>query len=452
MFKKLLAAFALAMLMIFSVSAAALAKTNWKTLKPYFETVRAMEGAGELARWSPEDRLKLVQAMAAAGLAAQDENLQAALDGSLPLERRGEAAAAVVAQRYGDEYFDSEMVEKREFPPAKRTKKEKAAYRKWSDAFWEQWNARPKQPLTEGDFYLAVMNHFISVGDLPREQYRAVTVAGVWDETQRRYTVTASINKDVYLAAKHNEDVMTPFEQSCGGYVEGDTLCFQLWLDEAGGFLGVYDAGALENRVELSLEQGQVIAEKALLERLKADKTALEGLSLRSFYSEGGEYSLAEGRFLVVCTYSWTEPNGDARYLVEVDARTGQVNGVVDWRESTALKEKEEEWVAELWDRVFKAGGSDLTNGKGQFFWGWSLEDKAAWSAVARPIVLSYIAENEAFAQYLEAQRNGKYDRREWPLLISLTQYAYGTPDGDAISQAQAFSIAREAALERGAK
>lgn len=48
----------LVMLLIFTVSIA-IAAPSLDSLKGYFETVRAMEMEGEIARWSVQDQVKL---------------------------------------------------------------------------------------------------------------------------------------------------------------------------------------------------------------------------------------------------------------------------------------------------------------------------------------------------------------------------------------------------------
>ena len=413
-----------------------------------------MDTEGELARWFDEDKIKLAKAMLEADLIPrEDARAQAVLDETLPLAQRGEAAGALIAERYGDDYFDSYTVEETEFPEAKRTRDERAAYSQWSDAYWSEWSARDKQPLTQSRVYLATMYNLTEIGDFPRTLIREVQVDHVWDEQERLYLVTASVNKDAYLAAKRDNDQISLFDPSCGGFVDGDSLCFQFWLDSYGVYKGIYDASAPENRAELTLEEGQAIAEKALRVRLSVDQTALNGMLLRSSYGEGNEYILAEGRFNAVCTYMWNEPDGEGRYYVEIDAKTGRVIQAFDWRESNAMRDKERAWIAEIQALLDDAGVSGtLFNDRGQYFWHWSLEEKAAWSQIARPIVQTYLAEHADFAQYLEDLLANRFSQSEWPNLISLSQYAYGVPDSAAISREQAFAVARDAAIAAGAK
>ena len=299
----------------------------------------------------------------------------------------------------------------------------------------------------------AVMGHLTEVGEFPQDLLQDVRADAVWDEQEQRYTVTASIDKDVYYAAKSSPDQLSSFDLNTGGFVEGNALCFRIWLDKDGAYLDYYNASAPENRAEIPLEEGQAIAEKALKERFGIEKAELDGLALRSTYAEGYEYELEEGRFRAVCTYMWNEPDGEGRYFVDVDAKTGRMVHAFDWRESAAMKEKEGAWIHEIRKLMADAGVNDtLTNQQDVFFWNWTVEEKAAWSQAARPMVQQYLSEHPALSQYLEDILANRYEQREWPLMIAVTQYLYGVPDDAALSQERAFEIAREAALERGAK
>lgn len=451
--KKISGSLILAIILMILAATVAVAVTNWDTLKQYFETVRVMETTGELARWSDEDKVKLLQAMADAGIvSAQDARVQTAMDAALPLAERGAAADAVITARYGEEYFDSYTVEQLEFPEQGRTPEEQADFGQWSEAYWAQWNSRGKQPLTESRTYRATINNLTEIGEFPRSLLRDVQVSSEWNEREQVYTITASIDKAIYLASRQGAD-SSLFDPQSVGYECGDSLCFQFWLDRYGAFMGINDPHSPEARAKLSLEEARPIAEKALKVRLNVSADTLNSLPLRATFAEGGEYILEEGRFRAVCTFIWGE-EGDARYMADIDAQTGRVIKAFDWHESNAMLEKERAWVAEVQGLLRDAGVSDsLTNQQDQYIWSWSLEERAAWSQVARPIVHAYLAEHPEFVRYLEDLLANRYAQSSrWPNLISLTQYAYGTPDAAAISQDKAFDIARGVALERGAQ
>ena len=59
--KKTSGSLILAIILIILAATVAVAVTNWDSLKHYFETVRMMETTGELARWSDEDKVKLLK-------------------------------------------------------------------------------------------------------------------------------------------------------------------------------------------------------------------------------------------------------------------------------------------------------------------------------------------------------------------------------------------------------
>ena len=442
----------LAVVLIVALATAALALGNWETLKTYFEAVRGMESTGELARWSAEDKIKLARAMAEAGIVTEDDaRLQAALDEDKPLSQRGEAADALISQRYGPDYFDSYTLEQLELLQAGLSPTDQTAYGQWSEDYWARWSQKEKQPLTESRIYLATMNNLTEVGDFPRELLREVKVSGAWEEGEGLYAVTASIDKQTYRAAQRPGS-LSLFDTHALEPEEGDTLSFRFWLDEYGAFLGIYDPNAPENRAEITLREAQVIAEKALSVRLGVDEKTRQALPLRSSCGEGNEYVLEEGRFRAVCAFIWGEEE-DPRYFVDIDAQTGRVIQAFDWRESQTMKEKEKAWLDEIRALLRQAGVSDtLYNQEQVYFWRWPLEQKAAWSKTARPLIERYLAEHDEFTGYLEDLLAKRYSQSNWPNLIALTQYAYGIPGEDALTQEKAFEIAREAALQAGAK
>ncbi len=453
--KKLSGSLVFALILTIVLVTGAFAFTNWDKLRGYFEAVRVMDTEGVLARWSDEDKIKLLSAMAEAGIVSPDEErVKIALDDARPLAERASAANDIITQRYGEDYFDSHTVEQMEFPEAERSPEEQESFGQWSQAYWRQWgdDSQQKRPLTEGRIYRATMNNLTEVGEFPRSLIRDVQVTNAWDDKEQVYLVTASIKKDIYLASKQGPDQASLFDPGFMGYESGDSFCFQFWLDKYGAFLGIKDPHSPEARAKLSLEEAQPIAEKALKVRLNVDAETLNNLPLRAFFSDSGEYISEEGRFRAACTFIWG-PEGDARYMVDIDAQTGRVIQAFDWHETNTMMEKEKQWMAELKDLVREAGASEtLTNQQGQYIWNWSLAERAAWSQVARPVVHRYLADHPDFAQYLEDVLALRYGRSsDWPNLISLTQHAYGTPDDQAISQEKAFERARAVALERGA-
>ncbi len=451
--KKLSGSLILAVVLVILLATGAFALTNWDKLKGYFEAVREMDTAGELARWSDEDKVKLLHTMAEAGIvSAEDERVKTALDEALPLAERAGAADAVITQRYGEEYFDSYAIEQLEFPETMRSPEEQASYGAWSQDYWTAWGNKKKQPLTESRIYRETMNNLTEIGDFPRALMRDVKVSSSWDEKEQIYIVTASIDKAIYLASKEKSGHVSVLDPAMLGYECGDAFCFQFWLDKYGAFLGIKDPYSPEARARLSLEEARPIAEKALKVRLNVDAETLHNLPLRAFFSECGEYILEEGRFRAACTFIWG-PEGDARYMADIDAQTGRVIKAFDWHESNAMLEKERAWVKELEGLVREAGVSgNLTNQQDQYIWDWSLEERAAWSKVARPIVHKYLADHPEFARYLEDLLARRYAQSsDWPNLVSLTQYAYGVPDEAALPREKAYEIARASALAQGA-
>lgn len=451
---KLSGSMVFAVILVLLLATAAVAITNWENLKKYFETVRVMDTEGELARWSDTDKVKLLSAMVAAGIVTdQEEGVQTALDAALPLKERGSAADTVITKRYGASYFDSHTVEQMEFPEKERSPEEEADFEAWSQEYWNQWDGRGKQPLTEGRIYRANMSNLTEIGEFPPSLLRDVTVASTWDEQKMVHVVTASIDKTTYMKAKERPDQISLFDPEGAGYEQDGKLHFQFWLDEYGAFLGVHNPNSPAARAQISLEEGQRIAEKALKVRLNVDKSTLDGLPLQANYGEGSTYIQEEGRFHAVCTYIWGTTDESAHYMASIDAITGQVIKAFDWHESNAMLKKEQAWIADLEGKLEAAGVSgNLQNQQEVYIWQWTLKERAAWSRVARPIVQAYLKEHPEFANYLEDLLAHRYAQHTWPNLIALTQYAYGEPEENAIPQDKAFATAREEAIRRGAK
>ncbi len=449
--KKLSGSVIFAIVLTIVVATVAIAATNWDALRKYFETVRVMDTTGELARWSDEDKVKLLIAMEQAGLVdEEDARAKTALNESLPMPQRGSAANKIITERYGESYFDSYTVEQMEFPEDARSQDEQTAYEQWSEAYWSM-ESREKQPLTESRMYKATMNNLTEIGDFPHELLRDVKVSSQWNEQDQTYTITASIDKATYLAAKTNPQQISLFDSQSIGYENEDALQFQFLLDKYGTYLGTFDPNSAQSRAKLTLKEAQPIAEKALQVRLNVGPEVLKNLTMEGSFGEGSEYILEEGRFNAICFFIWRE-DGNPRYTVEIDAISSRVLKAIDWEESEAMEKKARQWLTEIEALLNDAGvSSDLTNAQGVYIWKWTLEERAAWSKVARPIVLEYLEEHPEFTRYLEDMLTGSHINNTWPNLISLTQYAYGTPDEASISQEKAFSIARGVALERGA-
>ena len=147
--KKLSGSLVFALILTIVLVTGAFAFTNWDKLRGYFEAVRVMDTEGVLARWSDEDKIKLLSAMAEAGIVSPDEErVKIALDDARPLAERASAANDIITQRYGEDYFDSHTVEQMEFPEAERSPEEQESFGQWSQAYWRQWgdDSQQKRP------------------------------------------------------------------------------------------------------------------------------------------------------------------------------------------------------------------------------------------------------------------------------------------------------------------
>ena len=452
MIKKFSVGLMIALLLLLA-TVTALAVSNWDLLAEYFEKTRSMASSGELDRFSQEDQLKLLSAMAEAGLVNQDDSrLLLAQDETKPLEQRAQAAGEIIAERYGPDYFSFLDIENIELHKEGVTREDQAAYSAWVKENEAQQKKQTPEPINETRTYRDVAGLLTEIGLFPRELIRDVQVTSEYSEADGRWTVEASIGREEYVQALRRQAADEGNVFSYYGYVEDDTWKIRFYLDEYGEYLGLYDASDPEQRSTLALGDAYPLALMAAQARLHVARAELERLNLRQLYCDSGVYDLKNGNFRAACDFSWYDGD-EPLYTVEIDAENGQVLKAFNWAESLAMQEKERAWVSELRQRLQDAGADpSLMNKAKNFFWYWSLEEKAAWSQIAHPIVRQYYAEQPEFAQYLKDVDAGKYMQNEWPILCTVTRFLYGVPDEHAISQEQAFAIAREYALSQGVR
>ncbi|NLX82606.1 MAG: hypothetical protein GXZ04_02125 [Clostridiales bacterium] len=435
--------------MLLLVSLTTLAITNWDTLKNFFEVVCTMDTTGELARWSDEDKVKFFTAMDKAGLVKKDEHSKTARDETLPLARRAMAADLMIAKRYGANYFDSMTVENHEFPEQERTPADQENYDTWDRETNEKMNALfSSLPVNETRLYRDTLSHLTEIGDFPVEFIRDVKVKSTFDKETKRWTITAMIDKALYMEKVQHYDRMTAFN---AGYQDGDMLCFDFYLDEFGQYLGMLDLSLAQARAKITLQEALPLAEKALIVRTGVTQETLDGLSREEFFSESSIYDTAQGRFRAACTFIYRDLQGFGVFFVDVDAVTGEVIQAIDMIASEKMRQKELEWLEEARQLLKDAGvSSDFLNSKGEYFWAWTQSERADWSKLARPIMQNYLKRNQEFAEYLQEVLAGKYDRKDWDNLINFTQYDYGIPDERAISIETAQQIAMTRAFQMG--
>ncbi len=437
-------------LILVLLSLTALAVSNWESIKGYLDTVRGMEAAGELARWSDEDKLKLLSAMNDAGLIEGDERLTVAFDETKPLAERAAQADAIISERYGAGYFDRHAIEDVELPLAKLDESEQQAYEAWNEEnLLKYYNPDEiEESIDETRLYYETAKLLTASGRFPRELVREVKVSGEYreDERDRRWVVTVSIDEQLYREAVGNAEKISDFDSEKYAYRQDGMLCFRYFLDEGGYFLGKDDLSDVGLCERLTLDEALPIAEQALLMRIDQLESIdeLRKLTLESFYGDSSVYDTEGGRFRTACCFLYRDAEGEGVYLVDIDALTGEVLTVYDYAAKDALREKERTWLADIREQLRAAGVSDdLNDASKQYIWSWSVEEKAAWSSVARPIVLGYIEEHPEVKSYLADH--------DWNNLFALTRFAYGVPDEKAISQEKAYEIACAESLRMGA-
>lgn len=441
----------LAFALILMLSLTALAVSNWESVRDYLNTVRGMDASGELARWSDADKLKLLSAMKEAGLVAQDERLEIAFDETRPLNERAAQAHALIAERYGDQYFDRHTIENIELPLAALDEEDQKAYTEWNEqslaALYDPDAAH--EGIDETRLYYETAKLLTASGNFPTEMIRKVDVSGEYKEEERRWVVTVSIDEALYNESMRDAARTTDFDSEKYSFKQDGRLCFRYFLDEGGYFLGKDDLSYTGLKERLTIEEAQKLAEEALMMRLNIESIdTLRALNVYASYSDSQVYDTEGGRFRTACTYLYRDAAGNGLYLVDIDALTGEVLTAVDYAAEQAQREAGLACVEEIRTLLAEAGVSgDLYNADREYFWHWTVDEKAAWSSVARPIVRKYINEHPDFKEYLLSEDA----LGEWDNLISLTQYAYGVPSAQAIPQAEAYRIAFDESLKMGA-
>ena len=192
----------------------------------------------------------------------------------------------------------------------------------------------------------------------------------------------------------------------------------------------------------------------AELEELRASTTLYQEMDgSMEYYIEfiGYEYSEQLARI-------WS-------YAARVNPETGEVLAAVkrdDWNQLTGRKlvadaspEMEKLlWAHDMQDALRRAMGDDSGNGwhfnwneKGEYFYHWSLEEKAAYSRKNKPLIDQFLLENPEYAEMLQK----RYDNGEsgFPVYYETTRHAYGLPDEKSISQEKARELGYQAILDR---
>ena len=152
-------------------------------------------------------------------------------------------------------------------------------------------------------------------------------------------------------------------------------------------------------------------------------------------------------------------------YAARVEADTGELLAAVsrkDWNPVTGRKLTADAspataqfvWAHDMQSLLRRAAGdpadSDwklLYNEKGEYFYAWTLEEKAEFSRTVKPRVDQFLDENPEYAQYLQAAY--EQEGQDGPPYYNVTRHIYGLPDEKALSQEKAVSLARQAVLER---
>lgn len=151
-------------------------------------------------------------------------------------------------------------------------------------------------------------------------------------------------------------------------------------------------------------------------------------------------------------------------YAARVNPENGEVLAAIkrdEWNQLTGRKlvadaspEMEKLiWENDMQDALRRAAGDESGNGwnlnvnkKGEYFYAWTLEEKAAYTEKYKPLIDQFLAENVEYAQMLQDRYDAGQDG--FPDYYNTTRHAYGLPDEKSISQEKARKIGYQAILE----
>jgi len=169
-------------------------------------------------------------------------------------------------------------------------------------------------------------------------------------------------------------------------------------------------------------------------------------INARSVLTEIYDYSVAEADQFTTsaeCLYSNLYCNGtEPVWIVTLSLHDIPMYKVLlgyDGKHIDSVKANEEFTIVDRSDEQLGfTSGSEQYNAQGEYFYDWTLEEKAVFSRKWRP------------AAALFAQRNPYFtgeDNHVW----AWTRREYGLPDQDSITQDAALALAQEAAIQLGA-
>lgn len=417
-------------LMLSTVTALAIGLAN------YFGGFAALEDTyGEYEQWPSSAKVELVKLMSDSGVLSEHE---ASLWGRTNESDRQEVADEVLAMHYeGMTYIDTYNAMTRELGPIEM----------WSDENRALYTSILQQYGKYGmDWPIYVVP---SETDVTREEAIGIARKSVLamfslEEAQlNEMSVDAIFSIDPYNTVGAPSD--EPFWEINFGY----GLAYRIYMTRTGEMLGVsgpmtefyrwgceIDEGAKEAKVSSNCASTDVAideAKSALGEIMNIPYTSLDTMEVTAKFIYCDLYCNGEEPVWLI---TWSD-HGEVKWNVLL----GFDGSYIDAEPAGKLFDcvnRQYETLADIWrKRCSELGMTEhFMNSKGEYYYAWSLEEKAAFSTVWVPIVNEYALNHP----YFEGAGSGVW---EW------TRNVNGMPDSKAITQDDAVGIALMAIKER---
>lgn len=405
-------------------------------LTSYFNGFAALENTyGEYDQWPRSAKVKLVKLMLDNDMISTSEAAQ----WSEALSDQEEEAAEVILSEYFSDmvYVDTYNVMTRELGPIEQwSDEDRALYISLLEQYGKLTDSWPVYQVP-GD------------GDLSRTQ----AVKQARDAILNKFSISEeeldALNVDAIFAADAYNSYGVPADEPFWIVEFGYGYAYRAYMTRAGEMLGImgpqttwipWGAGLMDDAVaaasgthDATREEAIQHAQSALLEVMNLSDDEVKTMDATARFLYHDMYCYGKEPVWIV---SWSQEGKvlwnvllgyDGSYIDAEPA--GKVFDHV-LREYTSL--------ADLWrERCGELGMTELFRNKsGDYYYDWTLEEKASFSEMWIPIVKAYEAENP----YCHEEGSGIW---EW------TRNINGLPDEKAISQNTAIDIALKAISER---
>lgn len=296
---------------------------------------------------------------------------------------------------------------------------------------------------------------------------------GLW---RASYTITEENPGEFEMTVdeiRQGEEPITVLEFMRRQEGKKDSFTFTCYYDEFDRYVPrerAENEGGKEIQAQVRYEPA-LSPEKAIEEALKVldEKYPITMAELKELDAHPALYAEQDGShefYIEFVGYEYSEQLARVwSYAARVDADTGKVLAAIrrdEWNGLTGRKLTEDAspemklliWEHNMQNALREAAGDMEGNGwplhyneEGQYFYEWSLEEKAAHSRLMKPLIDAFLQQNPEYASLLE--KRYREEMQDGPPYYNTTRHVYGLPDEKSISREKALEIARQAVLEK---